>query len=65
MTKLITDTGEQITSELLKSIGCPYWSYLSDAELDAQFPPPKKPTACYTEYTVKKVETTSRKIKTK
>lgn len=47
MTKLITDTGKQTTSELLKSIRCPYWSYLSDEELDRQFPPPKKQTKRY------------------
>lgn len=34
----IIDDGTKSTSELLKDIGCPYYSYLSDAELDEQFP---------------------------
>lgn len=37
----ITDNGIKTTSELLKDIGCLYFSYLSDEELDKQFPPVK------------------------
>lgn len=37
----IVDNGKLTTSELLKAIGCKYWSYWSDSELDKQFPPNK------------------------
>ncbi len=38
MKKTIIDDGKKSTSELLKAIGCEYWSYLPNTELDKQFP---------------------------
>jgi len=34
----ITDDGKKSTSELLKDIGCKYWSCWDDKELDKEFP---------------------------
>ena len=41
----ITDDGTKTTSQLLKDIGCKYYSFWSDKELDEYFPKPDKPTS--------------------